>query len=149
MARISVSVPDEMKDRMDALGDRVNWSEAARSAFEREMTAATMPDDPDLEQVIERLRASKSDFAVEWIRRAREDGRDWAKRWATYEQLWRIAKLQLFNPYYKEVNRALGYDEDPQCSPLFHDSEEWPENEYVEAWVEGAKDVWIQVADKI
>lgn len=34
MARISISVPDELKLKMDTFGETVNWSEVARVAFE-------------------------------------------------------------------------------------------------------------------
>ncbi|MGE8131611.1 hypothetical protein ACQKQD_32090 [Methylobacterium sp. NPDC080182] len=34
MARISISVPDELKLKMDTIGESINWSEVAREAFE-------------------------------------------------------------------------------------------------------------------
>ena len=37
MARINVSVPDGLKERMSVLDSRVNWSEVAQAAFEREI----------------------------------------------------------------------------------------------------------------
>jgi hypothetical protein len=150
MARVNVSVPAEMKERMDALGDRVNWSEAARSAFEREIATATMPADPNLDQVVERLRTSKAEFDREYVIRGREAGRNWAKQTATYKDLRAIGG---FTPmtgeglYCHQLDRALK-------KPNW-DRGDWyegsgnPSDEYVEAFVEGAKDVWREVADKI
>src|SRR5262249_21967989 len=71
VARRSVYVTDAMKKGMDAVGDRVNWSEAAQTAFDREIVAATMPEDPNLDQVIERLLASKADFDLYHLRPVR------------------------------------------------------------------------------
>src|SRR5262245_60363687 len=150
MARVNVSVPDEMKERMDALGDRVNWSEAARSAFEREITAATMPADPNLDQVIERLRASKAEFDREEIAQAREAGRNWAKLNASYLSLKRIINLTLTGRSFAEqVDRALGIPDWGESVWFDGYVKNNPSDEYVEAWIEGVKDVWREVADKI
>ena len=149
MARVNVSVPDEMKERMDALGDRVNWSEAARAAFEREIAAATMPVDPNLDQVIERLRVSKAESHQLDLLRVRNNGREWAKLRAPYNDLRAVGKLRLTgHGYAGQVDHALGIS-DYNESLWFDGTGETPSDEYVEAFVEGAKDVWREVADKI
>jgi hypothetical protein len=159
MARVNVSVPDEMKERMDALGDRVNWSEAARSAFEREIIAASMPDDPDIEQVVERLRKSKADSWQANLKKGREEGREWAKKRASYNQLKEVARLKFTGRgYCKQFDEATFEEESGVADGYFHERYgappgaepvPMPPDEYVEAFVEGAKDVWLQVTDKI
>src|SRR5262245_47426485 len=152
MARVNVSVPDEMKERMDALGDRVNWSEAARSAFEREIAAATMPDDPDIDQVVERLRKTKADSWQAHLKKAREDGREWAKKLASYNQLKKVARLKFTGRgYWKQFDEATSDEESGDWGGYFYDhyaerpGEEpvpMPADEFVEAFVEGVRDVW-------
>jgi len=159
MARVNVSVPDEMKERMDALADRVNWSEAARAAFEREITAASMPDDPDIDQVVERLRKSKADSWQANLKKAREEGREWAKKRASYNQLKEVVRLKFTGRgYWKQFDEATFEEESGDWGGYFSDrygerpGEEpvpMPPDEFVEAFVEGARDVWHEVADKI
>jgi predicted DNA-binding protein len=156
MARVNVSVPDEMKERMDALADRVNWSEAARSAFEREIAAATMPDDPDFGQVVERLQKSKADSWQANLKQARERGREWAKKNASYNQLKTVVRVKLTEQgdFAGQFDR-LTFEEDSGdyggyfTSTYAYYGHPMPPDDYVEAFVEGVKDVWIQVADKI
>lgn len=40
MARINISVPLELSNRMNAVGNRINWSAVAREAFERALKSA-------------------------------------------------------------------------------------------------------------
>jgi hypothetical protein len=40
--RINISIPDELKTRMDAVDERVNWSAVAREAFMREIGAPSL-----------------------------------------------------------------------------------------------------------
>lgn len=61
MARINLSIPDDLRARMDPLEKRFNWSEVAAAAFEREIAKATF-DEENMDLVIERLKASKSDY---------------------------------------------------------------------------------------
>src|SRR5258705_7140093 len=83
MARINVSVPDSLKERMSALDARVNWSEVAQTAFEREIVKHNFEVE-NMEQVIERLRVSKGEYEASENERGRKDGCDWACRYATY-----------------------------------------------------------------
>lgn len=153
MARISVYIPDGMKERMSALDDRVNWSEIAQAAFERQLTIASLPKDPNMHQVVERLRASKAEFLKQENDQGREQGRDWAKRRASYDQLRRIAEIELSGEHFAlQFDRAFdpNFDGNPQDSFWFEPDEAWPpSDEYVEAFVEGAKDVWDEVADEL
>jgi hypothetical protein len=156
VARVNVSVPDDLKERMDALADRVNWSEAARSAFEREIAAASMPEDPDVDQVIERLRKSKADSWQANLKKAREEGREWAKKHASYNQLKTVTRLKLTEQgKFASQFDGLTFEEDSGeyggyfTSRYAYHEEPMPPDDYVEEFVEGAKDVWREVADKI
>ena len=156
MARVQVYVTDEMKARMDALRDRVNWSELAQAAFERGIAAAEMPEDPNIDQVIERLRASK---AASWeinLKHARERGREWARKRASYDKLKTVSRLRLTEQgtYAHQFDRLTFEEDSGDMGGYFYEiclpnNDPMPPDDYVEAFVEGVKDVWAQVGDKI
>jgi hypothetical protein len=152
MARINVSVRDDLKERMSALDHKVNWSEVAQSAFEREVSARTVSGD-DMEQVIERLRASKASFEERERTAGVEFGQRFAKRSASYEHLRAIAELRLVGipPRAGDVDRALGLKVlDPRESFWREGGElKVPSDEYVKGFVDGASDVWAEVVDKL
>jgi hypothetical protein len=151
MARLAIYVSEELKARMDALGDRVKWSRIAQLAFEREVAAATIPADPNLTQVIERLRATKVEDPHADLTRARERGRDWAMREANYQQLKEISGLVLTGTGYARQFAQAVKAHDKNDWPFFWGSPNapLPPDDYVEAFLEGAKVVWREVADKI
>ena len=149
MARINLSIPDSLKDRMSALDSRVNWSEVAQAAFEREIVNHNFEVN-NMEQVIERLRASKTAFVDKERAEGVSAGRNWAQQHASYEHLRTIANLDLS----EETDCAVLMDKALGNTSLNRDKSFWqdgdlPSDEYVEAFVDGARDVWDQVADKI
>jgi hypothetical protein len=158
MARINLSIPDDLRTRMSALDKRINWSEVAQAAFEREVSAATFNGE-DMESVIERLKASKEEYDVAERGDGLRHGRHWAKVTASFKDLRAISKVDFGNSDFEEfdmgfvVDKALGRDtrNDPEDS-LWSDGSEnlvLPVNAYVEAFVEGAKQVWEEVDGKI
>jgi hypothetical protein len=153
MARINVSVPDSLRERMSALDSRVNWSEVAQTAFEREIVKHNFEVE-NMEQVIERLRASKTAFAEKEQADGLKHGRSWAQQHASYEELRTVANLDLTNEtdYAALVDKALGNIDLHWDDSFWQDGDDvrrLPSNEYVQGFVDGALDVWSQVADKI
>jgi hypothetical protein len=153
MARINVSMPDSLKERMSALDGTVNWSEVAQAAFEREVSARTFKGE-NMDQVIQRLRASKTEFVENETAQGREDGRDWATRYADYKDLKRVAGLQFYGheECAYQLDQALGFK--PGDGDSFWIDEDTgrisrPSDEYVQGYVEGARDVWDEVKDKL
>jgi hypothetical protein len=158
MARINLSIPDDLRTRMSALDKPINWSEVAQAAFEREVSAATFNGE-DMESVIERLKASKEEYDAAERGDGMRCGREWAKVKASFKDLRAISKVDFGNGDFAEfdmglvVDKALGRDphNDPEDS-LWSDGSEnlvLPVNAYVEAFVEGAKQVWEEVDGKI
>src|SRR5687768_5827332 len=87
MARMNISVPDPLYERLDRLRDRVNASKVCASALEKELDmieGRTAPADPDIERLVQRLLSSRE----RWYERGREDGKRWAVSDATREQIW-------------------------------------------------------------
>ena len=60
MARMNISVPDNLKDHMDGAEESVNWSKVASRAFEIELgEIAKRKKVKDMNSVVQRLKASK------------------------------------------------------------------------------------------
>jgi hypothetical protein len=158
MARINLSIPDDLRTRMSALDSRFNWSEVAQAAFEREVSAATFNGE-DMESVIERLKASKEEYEAAERGDGLRHGREWAKLTASFKDLRAMSKVDFGNSSFEEfemglvVDKALGRDprNDPEGSVWSDGSENLvlPIHAYVEAFVEGAKQVWEEVERKI
>src|SRR4051812_46380765 len=99
MARINVSISDDLKRRMDEVddgGERVNWSALASQAFEAKLAEIiTKRGAKNMRDVIARMRALKNtggrgdgDQS-----RGREAGTNWAKNTADPSQLERLDEL--------------------------------------------------------
>src|SRR5436305_663563 len=92
MARLNVSIPDALYDRMDRLRDRINASKVCAAALQKELdmiegrTAA--PAASKVERLVQRLQG-KRDI---WYRRGREDGETWAAEFASVEELREIGE---------------------------------------------------------
>jgi hypothetical protein len=152
---MSIYVPDALKAAMDRLGDddRANWSAAAQEAFERLLERLSRPREVRMDQVVERLRASKEQFQRDQMRAGRERGEDWAMHEASFEALRALAGVDPKAdrngvPLRSMVDKQLGITIEAE-SLFFNPPAPWPSDEYVAAFVEGAKSVWLQVADKI
>jgi hypothetical protein len=152
MARINVSVPDSLRERMSALDDKVNWSEVAQTAFERELSTRNL-EISDMEQVIERLRASKVDYEKSENDRGRKAGREWACRFAQYHELKTISDLELEGTdYAQQIDVALGKNSRNGDS-FWMDKEagriKYPTDQFVWGFWDAADDVFAEVHDKI
>lgn len=91
VTRMSISVSDNLKKRMDKIRESVNWSETARDAFERKLgEIAALKETKTMETVIQRLRASKLAGDSESTRLGHEAGQKWAKDRAEAHELERL-----------------------------------------------------------
>ncbi len=164
MPRVNVYVPDEMKARMDAAGEAANWSAAAQRAFESELRhIETVKEIASMDDVIARLRASKENYQAEEGQGGKANGMHWARQRAGYRELLAMSKVD------SAVIWDMGQGDDAATwlyGQVFSDDEASFENvaiflgiepehlsgvsvEFVDAFIEGASDVWNEVADKI
>ena len=163
MPKISIYVPDDIKARMDRVGKQANWSAIAQTAFhvELEQIEATK-EISTMEDVIERLRASKSRFRLEEISDARKCGADWAKNHAEFSELRRLTTVDtegfdhVSGPeaafaVYKHLVGEDPYDKDELANLYMIDPEAVDSitPEFVEGFVLGAGGVWEEIKDHI
>lgn len=154
MARISVSVPEELLARLEPVKDRINVSQVCRDALERQIQtlerAATVEADTlDLEALIERIRQER--LLVEG--RFEELGRHNAETWmvtAPYLELKAVT----------ETNGAVQMGRYRLPSSSFKTMKRDMENEkvtvegpqaisYKTAWLDQVRTVWTQVLDQL
>jgi hypothetical protein len=89
---MNITVPEELKERMDAMGGLVNWSAVACAAFEKELVAVkTRMMVAAMSDVIERLKASQESQATDDYKRGHFLGGEWAKTQAEAAGLKRLA----------------------------------------------------------
>lgn len=89
--RTTISVPRDVKRRMDAVKEPVNWSGIACRAFGEKLTEiATTKEEKTMADVIQRLRASKPDAIYQ---QGQADGRRWASEQAEHDDLLRLEQL--------------------------------------------------------
>ncbi|OJW25105.1 MAG: hypothetical protein BGO49_11550 [Planctomycetales bacterium 71-10] len=101
--RMTISVPNELKARVEAAGESVSWSAVACAAFEAKL--GQMIEDKgarDMQDVVTRLRATKAAAEGEDYRiMGRVSGAAWARDRATAGQLGILEK-------FREQNREHG-----------------------------------------
>jgi hypothetical protein len=89
--RTTISVPRNLKRRMDAVKEGINWSAVACRAFEDKLAEIdTKKEEKTMAAVIQRLRATKPDALYQ---QGHEDGRRWASERAEYDDLVRLEQL--------------------------------------------------------
>jgi len=161
MAKMNIYVPDGLKAEMDALGDgRVNWSSEAQRSFETAIQRTKWPKEPTMEDVIERLRASKVSDESAQRSEGTEHGRKWAMLRASYRDLKRLATVDLHG--YPEGSAWEIVDLSFGATPGDPESSFWwdlrngdlggfepPDDAYVEGFLEGATEVWDKVENQV
>ncbi len=93
MAKMTIYVPDELKTRMD--GEKgVSWSPIACRAFEAKLAESiTKRGTRNMQDVVARLRNSRTQRQNDETVAGRAAGQDWAKQRAEAHELERLEKL--------------------------------------------------------
>jgi hypothetical protein len=158
MARVNVYIPDELKARMDRAGN-LNWSATAQRAFEVEVHLKEVMMTTE-DSVVARLRASKMRQDEVEMAAGRKAGQRWAREWAEYGELERVATYDDHMGEDPAVLLACLIFDVPSPGDLYQSDvqELWdrlrgrrdePPSAWIEGFVEGATEVWGEVAEKI
>src|SRR2546423_1045044 len=92
--RMNISIPRDLKERMDQVGQPVNWSQTAAHAFEAKLLGlAAQKETKTMDEVIERLKAAAVLEEKEEYQAGLEAGRAWAREDASPKELRRLADL--------------------------------------------------------
>lgn len=148
MARINLSIPDDLKESMDNLKD-VNWSEVAREAFQTAVTIHSLRSSNMEQAGIERLRASKKSNEERQRAEGVQFGKNYALEHAGYDELktyhddinwenWQVSVAdQLRGMLDDYSNTAL-----PTVGDIFDTD---PSDAFLEGFLEGCNEIYSQV----
>jgi hypothetical protein len=91
--RTTISVPLDLKKRMDKVKEDVNWSALACQAFESKLAEiAARKETKTMDDVIERLRGSLRQHETETYKEGFEFGQEWAQNTAEAGELKRLER---------------------------------------------------------
>jgi hypothetical protein len=95
VARVNVTVPRDIRDRMKAAGDAVNWSAVAAEAFRRALLdLESRKGVRTMDEVVERLRASRAKARSEKYQQGLAAGERWAREDAEADELQALDRWQ-------------------------------------------------------
>jgi Domain of unknown function (DUF4268) len=175
-ARTTISVPPDLKRRMEATEEVVNWSALACQAFEARLgEIASRKERKTMDDVIVRLRASKQREDDEDYRYGERQGRDWAANHASAYALKRLEGSRerngpewrsLFASYKSSTTPAerladillppeevaMSYDRSAEIE-FWEDvmpSRRMPESDsFVRGFADGVLALWLEVKDQV
>jgi hypothetical protein len=169
---MNISIPADLKQRMDAVKVRVNWSGIAAHAFRVHLynLAVKKGKKTNMKTVIERLKISKQASDSASLNEGERDGREWAERKAEAKQLERLeAAYNATGGWWFQGGSTSAYaaaelfyfiiepDDDGDRSAAndfwtrwFHEERPaLPDDEYVNGFADGALDLWQGVKDQL
>ena len=155
MARMNISVPDELKARMDDIN--TNWSAVAAVAFELEVRQRERIDKMDRGAVVERLRATYEKDKSRQFDVGHEAGVAWASEEAEASELMSLNDAAGIEDA-ADFLRAGRYDETAfekysDAASFFEEAlgsePVVPSTAWVRGFVTGALEVWEQVEDEV
>ena len=144
MARMNISIPDQLKDKMDAIGS-VNWSALAAEVFERQVRKSRKVDAMNIEQIYERLEASYEESEVAVGEEGHMAGVSWASETAEAMELeWIAHNIEDAASELYEWRFRLGPFREIDQKDFWglKRGERKPTHKFVLAFVFGAFEVW-------
>ena len=155
MARISLYIPDDLKERMDAASAEVNFSDVARPALTAAVAAFEHRKEGTMSTAIARLRASKQQADQGEKVQGEADGRTWAENTAEYRWLRDLSRRKTNFPM-ESPDHAFSCVFDPlddaqpgELSSKLFGIEIWPSDEYMEAFIDGALEFFEEVREEV
>jgi hypothetical protein len=98
VARLNLTIPDPLYERLERLRDRVNVSKVCALALEKELVmlegtaaAAAVPGDAKVQRLVQRFLRQRQ-AKERWHQRGRHDGEQWAVERASLEELRRVGE---------------------------------------------------------
>jgi hypothetical protein len=152
MARINLSIPDEIKEKIDQLKTE-NWSKIAQDAFNNHIQLLEIKEVSMKEGDLERLRQSRDKFFELSNAEGVELGKEWALN-SEYADIERVSALADENLPDNETSWALavalGSGESPSQSEILEQMQNIfgtrkPSREAIEGFVEGVAEVMAEI----
>jgi hypothetical protein len=156
MARMSISLPRELKARIDAIGNRVNWSRLAQQVWER--AAAEPMEGGTMNEMAQRLKASKAQCEERETALGHRCGKGWAEAVASYEDLKAVTKaLETWNnnvPVADNITALLSEEVTEAIAQYYSEQKGQrnlgqPSPEFAYGFVDGAAEAFDAVAAQL
>lgn len=171
--RVTITVPKDLKARMDAAEEAINWSAIASRAFEHKLAdLISRREIRQMEDVVSRLRASKQKRDEGQFHVGFEYGKAWAESAAEAEELMRLDTTgadRWADWFGEDSNNAYSAGErfvfliqpwndgDRKMASDFWESmlanPDWEaqsgDPEFVRGFASGAHYIWSEVKDKL
>ncbi|MCA1595148.1 MAG: hypothetical protein LC772_01800 [Chloroflexi bacterium] len=120
MARLNLTIPDPLYERLERLRDRVNVSRVCAIALEEELTMlegnATLVADPRVQRLVQRFQHVQ-ERKEQWYQRGYEDGETWATDTAALEELRQLGEEWDDDNDYAEAMDDIDEEEFPTLRP--------------------------------
>ena len=145
MARLNITIPDELYVALEPWRDHINISRVCQEALAREV--AKLNDLPrqaaELADLVERMQQEKATAEKFAFGQGLTDSITWA-RGATY------AELRRWGEHGEAHGAGAGKNGALEAAIQRHqDDVSFDERAYREGWVMGTKEVWQRVRDKV
>jgi hypothetical protein len=163
--RVNVSIPQKLKERMDAVAESVNWSAVATAAFEAKLLEleSRKKGVKEMRDVVARLRAAAELESNRDYQDGKQAGERWAKVEAAPRQLRRLEKADENGTLYisddiggrlsEVLNTSSGMEREPDEGfwwvILGDDAGRIADHAFVGGFKDGALDVWRAVKDEL
>jgi hypothetical protein len=177
--RTTITVPQDLKRRMDAMKEQVNWSALACRAFEEKLAEiASKKERKTMDDVIQRLRVSKQQMESEDLKAGEQAGRYWAQNRASARELENLERFldrldhepsygrnEFFSDYGSSgysTAEHLYFELYPEDNQILDGAKEFWEgalgeegqhhlasDDFLRGFAEGAEAVWLEVKDKL
>ena len=177
--RTTITVPQDLKERMDAVKEQVNWSALACKAFEEKLAEiASKNEKITMDDVIQRLKVSKERMENDEYKEGEKVGRRWASRKGGARELMLLERFlesldgepsfgrdeffsgygssaystaeQLYFAIHPENNRDRDSAKDFWERALGEDDVHKAESDsFLRGFAEGAEAVWLEVRSQL
>jgi hypothetical protein len=161
VARLNLTIPDQLYERLERLRDRVNVSKVCAVALAKELdmleTTSASGTDVKVQRLVQRLLRQRDD-RERWYQRGRHDGETWAIELATPDELrmvseeWNdesIADYEEMDDFIGDdfstlnVTKRLAYwatSDRTDASQQAAEESDW--RAYLQGWYHGVRDLW-------
>jgi hypothetical protein len=173
--RTTISVPLDLKKRMDKVKEDVNWSALACQAFEGKLAEiAAKKETKTMEDVIQRLRGSLRQHESETYKEGYEFGQEWAQKTAEAGELKRLERAidqhqrnweETFEVFEGQsggvpargwvysliwpADTEFDKEDDFWGAAIGDDLSPVDEPQFVRGFAEGAVDIWRQLKSRV
>ena len=170
--KITLSIPDELGEKMEKWKNSFNYSKLFQDTISKEIQKKEdfnkrLKEDSEMEQIIERLRKEKREVSINHYEQGKLDGVEWAKA-SSYDEImyalnWQTMvemneNLLSYDPTKDEIlgdyfNYILNNEDDPNITCINTKGHNYIPNDnfahWERGWKDGVKAFWDEVKNKL